>query len=248
MPSPKRTRTRPPSSRTERPTRSAPRPALILAAIGVPVVAAAIIASFVFGGSPPATGGVPGVSPSAAGSAQPSGAGSITDRLVRADSPTRGPADAPVTLVEFLDPECEACRAAYPEVERLLAEFEGRVRYVVRYVPGHANSALAVVALQTAAAQDAYWEMLGLLFERQPEWGEQQEPQTEAFLRYAAELGLDTDPFAAAFAQPDVATVDRDLQDAIAVGVQGTPTFFVNGTMVDLPGLEAAVEAALVNR
>jgi protein-disulfide isomerase len=149
--------------------------------------------------------------------------------LVRADSPALGPADAPVTLVEFLDPECEACRAFYPIVKELLAEYPDELRLVVRYVPGHANSALAVIALEAAGAQDRYWEMLDALFETQPGWGERQTPQTAAFLELAASLGLDMDVFAAAMERADITTLERDLGDVRAFGIRATPTFFVDG-------------------
>ena len=70
--------------------------------------------------------------------------------LEHPDSPSKGPRDAKVTIVEFLDPECEACRAMFPIVERLMGEYQGQVRLVVRYLPLHPNSALAASALEAA--------------------------------------------------------------------------------------------------
>ena len=170
--------------------------------------------------------------------------------LVREDSPTLGPADAPVTLVEFLDPECEACRAYFPIVKQVMADYDGQVRLVVRYIPGHANSALAAIALEAAREQDEtkYWEMMERLFERQPEWGELQEPQSALFLDVAAEVGLDTASIQTAMLAGDTTMLERDLADAMAVDVRGTPTFFVNGEMVtesSPEGLRAAIDAAL---
>ena len=236
-------------------TASPARRLLLLGAVAVPIVllviAVAVIGS---GGAQPAASASPtapsaSVGPSSsAGSAEPDP--SAPAILEREDSPSRGPADAPVTLVEFLDPECEACRAFSPYVKQLLVEYPEDVRLVVRYVPGHANSALAITALEAARAQDEdlYWEMLDLLFERQPDWGEQQEPQGLAFLDAAATVGLDTAPIEAAMAAGDAPIVERDLDDAVAAGVTGTPTFFVNGTLVtefSPAGLKAAVDAAL---
>ncbi len=153
--------------------------------------------------------------------------------LVREDSPTRGPADAPVTLVEFLDPECEACRAAYPIVEQILEDYEGRIRYVVRYFPNHNNSVLAVLATEAAGEQGMYWEMQTLLFANQPEWGEQTTPQTDLFIRYAGELGLDVARFTASLQNPVyLEKAQRDQRDAQALQLRGTPTFFVNGQLV----------------
>ena len=153
--------------------------------------------------------------------------------LIREDSPSRGPADARVTLVEFLDPECESCRAAYPEVEQILEEYEGRIRYVVRYFPNHQNSLLAVAATEAAGEQGMYWEMQESLFANQLEWGEKNTPQTDLIIRYATELGLDIEKFRVSLQNPIyIEKAQRDRQDALALGVKGTPTFYVNGQLV----------------
>ena len=225
---------------------------LILAAIGIPAVIVVLLAITSIG-----NGGQAVASPTPPGSAAPSTPGgtaapapSDAGVLVRDDSPTLGPADAPVTLVEFLDPECESCRAFYPIVKEVMADYDGQVRLVVRYVPGHANSALAAIALEAAREQDdaKYWDMLELLFERQPEWGEQQEPQPQAFLDAASAVGLEVGPIQAAMNGGDTSMVERDLADALAVDVRGTPTFFVNGMLVtdmSSEGLRAAIDRAL---
>lgn len=233
--------------RNQRPVRSSVRrEALILAAIGIPILAAAAVSAVVLGGRPtasPATSALPTQGSSAPGAGQ-------RDSLVYADSPTLGPVDAPVTLVEFLDPECEACRAAYPFVKSLMADYDARIRLVIRYVPGHNNSALAIAAIEEAGEQGRYWEALEYFFSRQSEWGEQQEPQTQAFLQYGAALGLDVEKLRAALASPDYSKVERDAADGQALGIRGTPTFFVNGKLVeDLSeqGLRAAIDQALAN-
>lgn len=163
--------------------------------------------------------------------------------LVRPDSPTLGPADAPVTLVEFLDPECESCGAFHPTVKRILRDYEGKVRLVVRYMPFHPNSTLAASVTEAAGEQGKYWEMQELLFRRQPEWGEihghgghapppaaRRAPAPVLFERYAAELGLDVARVRAAVAENRYASkVERDRRDGVSLGVTKTPTFFVNG-------------------
>ncbi|HEX6186055.1 MAG TPA: thioredoxin domain-containing protein, partial [Pyrinomonadaceae bacterium] len=163
--------------------------------------------------------------------------------LVRPDSPTLGPADAPVTLVEFLDPECESCGAFHPTVKRILKDYDGKVRLVVRYMPFHPNSVLAATVTEAAGEQGKYWEMQELLFRRQPEWGEihghgghapapaaRREPPAVLFERYAAELGLDVERVRAAVAERRYASkVERDRRDGQSLGVAKTPTFFVNG-------------------
>jgi protein-disulfide isomerase len=168
--------------------------------------------------------------------------------LIREDSPTLGAANAPVTIVEFLDPECEACRAAHPIVKRLLQEYDGQVKLVVRYFPLHKNSVLAAQATEAAGEQSKYWEMQELLFTNQQQWGEKQTPQTALFIEYARTLGLNVDQFTTTLNSGKYASkVDRDLQDARAAGATGTPTFFVNGRQVrqlDYAGLKAAIDDA----
>lgn len=160
-------------------------------------------------------------------------------RLVRPDSPMLGRADAPVTLVEFLDPECESCRAFGPIIKQLLKEYDGKIRLVVRYMPLHPNSRLAAAYTEAAGEQGKYWEMQEILFRRQPEWGErhghassaeQQEPPAILFERYAAEIGLDVERIRNSVAQNQFASkIERDLRDGQSLGVSKTPTFFVNG-------------------
>ncbi|HKQ78635.1 MAG TPA: thioredoxin domain-containing protein [Blastocatellia bacterium] len=158
--------------------------------------------------------------------------------LVRPDSATLGPANAPVTLVEFLDPECESCRAFYPTVKRILKDYDGKVRLVVRYMTFHQNSALAASFTEAAGEQGKYWEMQETLFRQQPEWGERHgEPHhtpsvspAALFEKYAAELGLDVEKIKSAVAQNRYAAkLERDNIDGQSLGVTQTPTFFVNG-------------------
>lgn len=162
--------------------------------------------------------------------------------LVRPDSPVLGPADAPVTVVEFLDPECESCGAFHPTLKRILNDYQGKVRLVVRYMPFHPNSVLAATVTEAAGEQGRYWEMQELLFRRQPEWGEihghgghaappvRREQPAVLFERYAVELGLDVEKVRAAVAANRYAAkVERDRRDGQSLGVSRTPTFFVNG-------------------
>ena len=170
-------------------------------------------------------------------------------RLERSDSPSYGPADAKVTLVEFLDPECEACRAIHPVVNDLKTKFQNRFRLVVRYMPLHGNSVLAASAAEAAGEQGRYWQYLDVLYRTQPDWGEKQTPQRERFLEYARVLNLDLAAFEKAMDDPKYAAkVERDRQDGIASGVKGTPTFFLDGQRLELKSmgdLEAALKAAL---
>lgn len=153
--------------------------------------------------------------------------------LIRDDSRVLGEeGDSGVTFVEFLDFECEGCRAAYPFVEDLREKYAGRVTFVIRYfpMPGHVNSVRAARAVESAARQGQLEAMYGRMYETQAEWGEGREPLDHLFRSFAEDLGLDLAQYDADYASPAVAArVQRDLDDGIDLGVSGTPTFFVDG-------------------
>ncbi|MFJ4046357.1 DsbA family protein [Microbacterium sp. NPDC089987] len=147
-----------------------------------------------------------------------------------------GGADA-VTVVEFLDFECEACAAFHPVVEELRQKYDGQITYAVRYfpLPGHVNSMDAALAVEAAAQQGEFEAMYQRLSETQAEWGEAAEPNPEAFRALAEEIGLDMAAYDEAVADPATAErVRRDKSEGTFLGVEGTPTFFVDGRMVTL--------------
>lgn len=163
------------------------------------------------------------------------------EQLVRPDSPTLGPADARVTLVEFYDPECEACAAFSPILKKILKDYDGKVRLVVRYMPLHPNSVSAATFTEVAGEQGKYWQAQELLFQKQPEWGEKHgqspgasSPTTnELFDKYAMELGLDLDKAGLAIKENRFAAkIERDKKDGQSLGVRQTPTVFVNGRLL----------------
>ena len=178
--------------------------------------------------------------------------GSANPEVTRADSHylTKAPDDK-VTIVEFLDFECEACRAAFPLVERLRADYGDRVNFVIRYfpIPSHFNAERAARAVESAGQQGKFEPMYKKMYETLAEWGEQQTPADSTFRGFATELGLDIAAFDAAYYDP--ATLDRvkvDVADGKALGVKGTPTFFLNGDKLKFTNYEdlsAAVEEAL---
>ncbi len=156
-----------------------------------------------------------------------------------------------VTLVEFLDFECEACGAFYPVVEELREEFKGEVTFAFRYfpLPGHVNSTTAALAVEAAAQQGKLEEMYNRMFKTQSEWGESQESKADLFRQFADELGLDLTEYDAAVAAPEtIERVTADFDDGVSLGVQSTPTFFLNDRPVQLTSfddLRAAIEAEL---
>lgn len=150
--------------------------------------------------------------------------------LVRPHSPVIGPADARVTIVEFLDPSCEACRAFYPIVKQIMAAFPEKTRLVIRYAPLHEGSDEAVGILEAARVQDKFVPVLEKLFFEQPKWAVHGAPDLEAAWRFAGEAGLDVEKARGdAKAPAVVAVLNQDVEDMKSVNLQGTPTFFVNG-------------------
>ncbi|MEV6324967.1 thioredoxin domain-containing protein [Nocardia sp. NPDC051787] len=140
--------------------------------------------------------------------------------------------DGKVTFVEFLDFECEACGAFFPLVEQLRGTYGDRVSFVVRYfpLPSHYNSERAARAVEAAAQQGRFEQMYQKMYQTQAEWGEQRVPKDDVFRGYAVELGLDLARYDTDYnAQATVERVRADVADGRALGVQGTPTFFLNG-------------------
>ena len=177
--------------------------------------------------------------------------------LIREDSPTLGAADAKVTIVEFLDPECETCRVFNPTVKKLLKEYDGKVRLVVRYMPLHPNSVLAATFTEVAGEQGKYWQAQELLFQKQSEWGTKHGPPSATpqpdvkvlFEKYAMELGLDLEKLNSAIKENRFAAkLERDKKDGQSSGVRQTPTLFVNGRQLARLGeadLKALIEEEL---
>lgn len=169
--------------------------------------------------------------------------------LERSYSITLGPDDAKVTLVEFLDPECESCRAFYPFVKNLMAKHPNDIRLVVRYAPFHPNSRFAIKVLEAARLQNRYWEVLSTLFYYQPTWGDHHNPNPELIWNYLPETGVDIDQIRKDLENPNTAMIiEQDIMDSKDLGVRATPSFFINGkplTEFGFNQLQSAIEAEL---
>jgi protein-disulfide isomerase len=157
----------------------------------------------------------------------------------------RGPAVAPVTVVEYGDFECPYCGQAEPVVRELLRDFAD-VRYVWRHLPlndVHPAAQLAAEAAEAAADQGAFWEMHDLLLANQDAL------RPDDLVGYARQLGLDADQFVNRLrTHGGAARIAEDVDSADLSGVSGTPTFFINGQRhygaYDIDTLTAAVRAA----
>lgn len=154
-----------------------------------------------------------------------------------------GNENATVTVVEYLDFECEACRAYYPITTQLKEEFKDSMRLVIRYFPlgGHRNSRTSAYAAEAAGKQGKFWEMYDLLYTNQGEWGEQQTANQEQFEKYAAQAGLDMEQYKKDVMSEAVKKrVDDSYNEAMGLDLQGTPSFFLNGRKIANPqGYEA---------
>jgi protein-disulfide isomerase len=151
-------------------------------------------------------------------------------RLVRPHSPVWGRAQAPVTVVEVLDPACEACKAFAPVVEQLLFTYPEDVRVVVRYADFHPVSLQAIRLLVAARVQGKDHQLLAALFDRQQEWASHASPNPAQAWKIAKDVGINVPK-----AQKDAlaASVDdilrQEADDLTELKVEQTPTFFVNG-------------------
>lgn len=152
------------------------------------------------------------------------------ERLVRAHSPIMGKAEAPVTIVEFFDPSCEACRAFYPYVKQIMSMVGPDVRLVLRYTPLHKGSDEAVRILEAARIQNKFEPVLEAILERQPEWAQDGSPDLEKAWQIAVAAGFNLDEGRAQAKSPAVeAVLKQDIEDMQVIGVRQTPTFYVNG-------------------
>lgn len=151
--------------------------------------------------------------------------------MVRPHSPIIGNADAPVTIVEFFDPACEACKAFHPRVKQILAAFPRETRLVIRYTPFHREASVeAVRILEAARAQGKFEPVLEALLDGQRAWTGQGTNAAVRAWAIAQSVGLDVEQARQHIASGSVDTLlAQDVVDLKAIGVRATPTFFVNG-------------------
>jgi protein-disulfide isomerase len=159
----------------------------------------------------------------------------------------QGSPSAPVTLVEYGDYECPHCGRAYPIVKELQKHLGTKLRFVYRNFPlgeMHPHAQHAAEAAEAAGAQGRFWDMHDILFEHQRALDDAH------LLQYAATIGLDEGQFSAALTAHDFAThVRRDFTSGVRSGVNGTPTFYINGVRhddsFDFVTLSSAIRAAI---
>ena len=164
------------------------------------------------------------------------------------DDPSRGDANAPVTIVEFTDFQCPACAAMHPILDEVLKSYGNKVRFVVRDFPlnQHEFARKAAEAANAANAQGKFFEYIAVLFKNQKAL------DVPSLKKYASELGLDRARFDAALDRGVYAAeVNKDVTDGEMYGIGSTPTIFINGVQLKVlsaDGLKEAIERAAASR
>jgi protein-disulfide isomerase len=174
----------------------------------------------------------------------PTQAGTLSEEVSEQRDHIQGPRTAAVTLVEYGDFECPYCGQAYPIVKQVMAEVGERARLVFRNFPltqVHPHARRAAEAAEAAAAQGRFWEMHDMLFEHQDAL------EDDDLVSYAAQIGLDLDRFQVELARGAYADrVREDFMSGVRSGVNGSPTFFINGRRHDGPwDLRSLTEAVV---
>ena len=149
--------------------------------------------------------------------------------IAKADRPGRGPANAPVEIIEFSDFQCPYCLNAFPTVNQVISTYGDRIHFVYRHYPlaNHPRARPAAEAAQCAHEQGKFWEYHDRLFGNQALLGD------EDLKQHAAVLGLDAGQFNACYdSQKYKADVDTDIRAGDEAGVSGTPAFYINGRML----------------
>lgn len=167
----------------------------------------------------------------------------------------KGKTDSKIVFVEYSDFQCPACRTYYSIMRELMVEYGDKVAFVYRHFPLteiHANAELAARVAQSAGKQGKFWEMHDLLFEKQDEWAKATNVMP-IFESYAKLLGISVEQFKVDFNSKEVKDfVKAQRIHAIKSGLQGTPTFFVNGKQIQNPtsveAFRVIIKDALANQ
>ncbi len=148
----------------------------------------------------------------------------------------RGAKDGKVTLVEFGDFQCPACGAYESIVRQVLVDNKDTLKFSFRHFPLvqiHKNALLAAKASEAAALQGKFWEMHDILYDKQEEWGGALNAR-EFILVYATTIKLDVAKFSSDIESKAVEEkILAELREGVKLGIQGTPTFFLNGKKIE---------------
>ncbi len=170
--------------------------------------------------------------------------------LIANDSYAAGPSSASVTMVEFGDFQCPACGAYHTVVKKLQEANKDTLRLVFRHypLPSHPNALPAARAVEAAGKQGKFWEMYDRVYTGQREWSAEKNAM-DIFKGYAKELNLNVEQLEKDAASPEIQQrIDRDVSDADVLGINATPTFYINGEKIANPAsledFDALIKAA----
>jgi protein-disulfide isomerase len=168
-----------------------------------------------------------------------------TAALASEHAPTFGDPDAPVHIVEFLDPACETCALFYPMVKGWMSQVPGKIRLTVRHVPFHRGAEHAVQVLEASRAQGLYWETLEAMLASQAQWTRNHVVLPDQVIPAVAHVGLDLERLESDINDSGIRErMEQDQEDAVTLKVRATPQYFVNGR--ELVNFGAENLAALV--
>lgn len=153
-----------------------------------------------------------------------------SELLVREHSIKFGDNKKNISVVEFLDPECESCALFHPIMRKLYKEYHEDIQLVVKYIPNHQNSKFAIKILEASRVQNKYEEVLDVIFEKQPLWAQHNNEKPELLWEFLSVIPeLDINKLKEDSKDPQIDKImDIDTQDANQLNVRGTPTIFVN--------------------
>lgn len=159
-------------------------------------------------------------------------------RMTAPDAPSIVGASSTISIVEFADFECPACAAVYQVYKNYLKTEGSKVTYTFRNFPIHTNADKYAIAALAAGKQGKFWEMHDMIFENQSTWSKLSfDKKMETFAGYAQKLGLNMDKYNSDLKDPALAEiVKKDRADAIAMGINSTPTTIINNNRVIVGG------------
>ncbi|AXX95488.1 MULTISPECIES: DsbA family protein [Arcobacter] len=156
---------------------------------------------------------------------------SKSDLLLREHSIKFGENKKNISVVEFVDPECESCAMFHPILRKLYKEYHEDIQLVVKYIPNHLNSKFAIRILEASREQNKYEEVLSVIFEKQPLWAQHNNEKPELLWEFLSTIpDLDMNKLKEDSKNPKIDKImEIDSSDARELEVRGTPTIFVNG-------------------
>jgi protein-disulfide isomerase len=161
----------------------------------------------------------------------------VTVDAINAEDWIKGNREAKVVLIEYSDLQCPACAFYYPLLKKLAEEFGDKLAIAYRHfpLPQHQNAKLAAYAVEAAGRQEKFWEMHHLIFDNQAYWKDKRSAD-EIFINYAQTLNLNLDQFKTDFASKEIRKkVEDAYSNAVRLGLNSTPTFFLNGKKISNP-------------